>query len=83
MQPFLSPSFRFDFLIDTCENIHSGFNMEVKVGDIYIRHSDEKVYRVKRIDNKMIVLELEDGSLLSLTDIFALERAYTKKEPAQ
>jgi hypothetical protein len=56
--------------------------MEVKVGDIYIRHSDEKVYRVKRIDNKMIVLELEDGSLLSLTDIFALETAYTKKEPA-
>ena len=54
--------------------------MEVKVGDIYIRHSDGKSYRVKRIDHKMVVLELEDGTRLSLTDIFALEKAYRKKE---
>jgi hypothetical protein len=31
----------------------------------------------------MIVLETEDGSHLSLTSIFALEKAYSKKEPAQ
>jgi hypothetical protein len=57
--------------------------VEVKVGDIYIRHSDGKSYRVKRIDNKMVVLEsleLEDGSRLRLTDIFGLEKAYSKRE---
>ena len=54
--------------------------MEVKVGDVYIRHSDGKSYRVKRIDHKMVVLELEDGTRLSLTDIFALEQAYSKRE---
>ncbi|MBP1696050.1 MAG: hypothetical protein H6Q41_1238 [Deltaproteobacteria bacterium] len=54
--------------------------MEVKVGDIFIRHSDGKSYRVKRIDHKMVVLELEDGTRLSLTDIFSLEKAYRKRE---
>jgi len=57
--------------------------MDVRIGDIYIRISDGKVYRVKTIDNKMIVLELEDGGPQALTDIFGLERAYTKKEPTQ
>jgi hypothetical protein len=60
--------------------IYGGWSVEVKVGDIYIRHSDGKSYRVKRIDHKMVVLELEDGTRLSLTDIFALEKAYRKKE---
>jgi hypothetical protein len=54
--------------------------VEVKVGDIFIRHSDGKSYRVKRIDHKMVVLELEDGTRLSLTDIFSLEKAYRKRE---
>ena len=54
--------------------------MEVKVGDIFIRHSDGESYRVKRIDHKMVVLELEDGTRLSLTDIFSLEKAYRKRE---
>jgi hypothetical protein len=54
--------------------------VEVKVGDIYIRHKDGKSYRVKRIDYKMVVLELEDGSRLKLTDIFGLEKAYSKRE---
>jgi len=53
---------------------------EVKVGDVYIRYSGGKNYRVKRIDHKMVVLELEDGSRLSLTDIFSLEKAYKKRE---
>ncbi len=56
--------------------------MDVKIGDIYIRNSDGKICKVKMIDNIKIVLELEDG-MLSLTDIFGLERAYTKKESAQ
>ncbi len=55
--------------------------VEVKVGDIYIRHSDGKICRVKRIDHSMIVLELEDETRLSLTDIFGLEKGYSKKEP--
>ena len=65
------------------ECIYGRCLVEVKVGDIYIRHSDGKSYRVKRIDNKMIVLEsleLEDGSRLRLTDIFGLEKAYSKRE---
>ena len=41
--------------------------MTVKVGDIYIRHSNGKSYRVKRIDHNMVVLELEDGTWQSLT----------------
>ncbi len=53
--------------------------MNVKVGDIYIRHSDGKICRVKNIDNKMVVLEVEDGRL-SLTDIFGLQTGYSKKE---
>jgi hypothetical protein len=58
--------------------------VEAKVGDIYIRHSDGKSYRVKRIDHKMVVLEsleLKDGTRLRLTDIFGLEKAYKKIEP--
>ena len=54
--------------------------MEIKVGDTYVRHSDGKICRVKRIDHTMVVLELEDGTRLSLTDIFGLEKGYTKKE---
>jgi hypothetical protein len=54
--------------------------VDVKVGDVYIRNSDERVYKVKKIDNKMVVLEAENGHL-SLTNIFALGRVYAKKEP--
>jgi len=54
--------------------------MDIKVGDMYIRHLDERVYRVKNIDNKMVVLEAEDRSHLSLTDIFGLQKGYSKKE---
>ena len=57
--------------------------MDVKLRDVYIRNSDGKVYRVKTIDNKMIVLESEDPTQLALTDIFGLEKAYTKREPVQ
>ena len=57
--------------------------MDVKIGDIYTRNSDGKICRVKMIDNIRIVLELEDGHMGILTDIFGLEKAYTKKESAQ
>ncbi len=56
--------------------------MDVKIGDIYIRQSDGKNYRVKKIDNNMIVLEAEDGRL-ALTELFGLGKKYRKKEPAQ
>ena len=55
--------------------------VEVKVGDIYIRHSDRRIWRVKKINNIMVVLESEDGTRLTLADIFGLGKAYTKKEP--
>jgi len=58
--------------------------MEVKIGDIYDRHSDGKMCTVKGIDHTMVVLALENGRL-ALTDIFGLEKGYNKKEskPAQ
>jgi len=49
--------------------------MEVKVGDFYIRHSDGQTCRVKWIDRATVVLELGDERHLSLTNIFALEKA--------
>jgi len=55
--------------------------VEVKVGDIYIRHSDRGIWRVKKIDNIMVVLESEDGTRLTLADIFGLGKGYSKKEP--
>jgi hypothetical protein len=55
--------------------------VEVKVGDIYIRHSDGSRWRVKKIDNIMVALESENGTRLTLADIFGLKKAYTKKEP--
>jgi hypothetical protein len=56
--------------------------VEVKVGDIYVRHSDGSIWRVKKIDNIMVALESEgDATRLTLADIFGLEKAYSKKEP--
>jgi len=55
--------------------------VEIKVGDIYIRHSDEQICRVEWIGHGAAVLESEDRSRLRLIDIFDLERAYTKKQP--
>ena len=56
--------------------------MSIKEGDIYIRNSDEQVFKVKKIDNKMIVLQSEDGGRLALTEVFGLEKKYTKKDPS-
>ncbi len=57
--------------------------MDIKIGDIYRRNSDDSVYRVKKIDNKMIVLESEDGHRLALTEVFGLEKKYTKVQRDQ
>ncbi len=54
--------------------------MNLKVGDIYIRRSDGMIYKVKAIDHKKVVLESVDKYLLTMTDIFGLEKAYSKKE---
>ena len=54
--------------------------VELKLGDIYTRHSNGVAYKVKMIDNRQVVLESEDGSTLSITDIRGLEKAYTKRE---
>jgi hypothetical protein len=54
--------------------------VEVKVGDLYIRRSDHQICKVKRIDNKMIVLELDDENRLTLSNLFSLENAYIRKE---
>jgi len=55
--------------------------MDFRIGDIYIRHSDGKLWRVKKIDNKKVVLESLAGAGLTMTDIFGLEKGYSKKEP--
>ncbi len=58
--------------------------MDVRIGEVYVRNSDEKAYRVKKIDNTMIVLESIGTGQLALTDIHGLEKAYTKEqEPAR
>jgi propanediol utilization protein len=57
--------------------------VDVKVGDIYIRNSDRMLYRVKAIDNIKVILESEDRSLLSITDIYGLQKAYTKKKESK
>ena len=56
--------------------------MNIKLGEIYTRHSDGVVYRVKWIDCKTVVLESEDGKL-TLIEVFGLEKAYKKKEAIQ
>jgi hypothetical protein len=54
--------------------------VNIKVGDIYIRHSDGTICKVKMIDHKTIVLESEDGTWLTLVDISGLAKTYSKKE---
>jgi len=57
--------------------------VKIEVGDIYIRNSDRMLYRVKAIDNIKVILESEDRSLLSITDIYGLQKAYTKKKESK
>jgi hypothetical protein len=71
-------SFWFDFLTDRCNNLGGCF-VKVKVGDVYIRHSDRQVCRVKWIDRTTVVLEFSEDGLV-LTNAFALEKGYRKRE---
>jgi|MudIll2142460700_1097286.scaffolds.fasta_scaffold528564_2 hypothetical protein len=54
--------------------------MEIRIGDYYIRNSDGKVCKIRRIFHRKIVLESEDGTWLTITDDRGLEKAYKKKE---
>jgi len=54
--------------------------VEIKIGDLYTRNSDGQICRVKWTDHKTLVFESVDGFRLSLTNIFALEKAYSKRE---
>ncbi len=55
--------------------------MEIKVGDVYIRNSDGQICRVRWLDCTTVVLELEDESRLRLTTIYGLEKTYSKAKP--
>ncbi len=52
--------------------------MEIKVGDVYIRNSDGQICRVRWLDRTTVVLESEDRSRLRLTTIYGLEETYSK-----
>jgi len=54
--------------------------MEIKVGDTYVRNSDGQICRVKWADHTSVVLESENGSQVRLTNIFGLEKAYSKRD---
>jgi len=57
--------------------------VNLRVGDIYVLNSDRMLYGVKAIDNIKVILESQDGSLLSITDIYGLQKAYTKKKESK
>ena len=54
--------------------------MNVVVGDVFLRHSDERVWTVKKIDGNTILLESPDGKL-STTDVYGLQKSYDRVEP--
>ena len=53
--------------------------MDVKIGDVFVRHSDERVWTVKKIDGNKIVLESPDKKL-TMTDTYGLAKSYSKVE---
>jgi len=54
-------------------------HIDIKVGDAFVRYSDETVWRIKKIDGNKLLLESPDGKL-SMTDIYGLEKSYGKVE---
>lgn len=50
-----------------------GITMKTKEGDIFKRDLDGKEYTVKRIVNRMVVLESKDGKRQILTEIDNLQ----------
>ncbi len=53
--------------------------MNVKVGDVFVRHSDDRVWVVKKIDGNKILLESPDKKL-TMTDTYGLAKSYSKVE---
>ena len=53
--------------------------MDIKLGDVYVRHLDEKVWTVKWIDGTSVILE-SPGKKLTMTDIHGLAKSYSKVE---
>ena len=54
-------------------------HMDIKVGNVFVRHSDERVWTVKQIDGNKVLLESPDKKL-AMTDIYGLKRNYDKVE---
>ncbi len=58
--------------------------MDVKAGDVFVRHSDGRVWAVKKIDGIKVVLEFfdknEKTAMLTVTDIYGLKNNYDKVE---
>ncbi len=54
--------------------------MDVKVGDAFVRHLDEKVWKVRWIDGTWVILE-SSGNTLVMTDIYGLRSNYDRLEP--
>ncbi len=61
--------------------------MDIKVGDVFVRRSDEKLWTVKEIDGIKVILEFhhkkfsKEVSVLTVTDIYGLKNNYDKEEP--
>ncbi len=53
--------------------------MDVRVGDVFVRHSDDRVWVVKKIDGSNVLLESPDKKL-AMTDIYGLAKSYDKVE---
>jgi hypothetical protein len=53
--------------------------MDIKVGNVFVRRSDEGVWKVKKIDGHKVLLESSDQKL-AMTDIYGLEKSYRKIE---
>jgi hypothetical protein len=53
--------------------------MDIKVGDVFVRLSDERVWTVKKIDGNKVLLESPDHKL-AMTDIYGLAKSYSKLE---
>jgi len=54
--------------------------MDIKVGNVFVRHSDERVWTVKQIDGNKVLLESPDKKL-TMTDVYGLRKNYDKAEP--
>ena len=53
--------------------------MDIKVGDVFVRLSDDRVWTVKKIDGNRVLLESPDHKL-AMTDIYGLAKSYSKLE---